>query len=124
MFERQQLIGNWHRSEQNGTEHFSEYAQILADGRFVFTFFTYDMEGTIVDEISEVGDWGLVKDIHFTITKAEVENGQEYDADPLNKDNYQAYKVLELNEQTFTYEHLLSGERFTLSRVLDQANQN
>ena len=122
MLHRDTLIGQWHRSEKNEFDSFSEFAELFADGRFSFTFYTYNLDGTLLEQITELGDWGLVGDIHFTITKCEVENGIEYPADMLNEDNYQAYKVLTLSEQEFTYQHVVSGETFSLSRVATSTN--
>ncbi|KGK00636.1 hypothetical protein [Thalassotalea sp. ND16A] len=124
MFHREQLIGNWHRSEHLENENFSEYAQLFADGTFMFTFYTYNLDGSLIEEISELGDWGLVGDIHFTITKEAVENQQVYAADMEDEDNYQAYKIIKIDANEFSYQHLLSGESFTLSKVLPSANQN
>ncbi|WP_394172563.1 hypothetical protein [Thalassotalea litorea] len=117
MYQRQQLVGTWHRSENLGAEQFSEIAELTEDGHFVFTFYTYNLEGKLLSQISEVGDWGLVGDIHFTITTGEVEHEKEYLADRADAENYHAYRVLTLTPQQFTYEHVVSGEKFTLKRV-------
>ncbi len=117
MYHRQQLIGHWYRSEQQGDEHYSEFAQLRADGSFCFTFYVFQKDGTLVDEISEFGDWGVVGNIHFTITKSEQIAGKDYPADLENEDNYQAYRIVKLTENEFTYEHIVTGESYTLSRV-------
>ncbi|WNC73200.1 hypothetical protein RGQ13_04215 [Thalassotalea psychrophila] len=122
MFNRTQLIGNWHRSEKNDEESFSEFAQLFADGTFVFTFYTYNIDGTLLEEVSEQGDWGLVGDIHFTITKAEILNKQQYPANMEDEDNYQVYQINQINDDSFTYQHILTGESFTLSRVQESTN--
>lgn len=122
MFHRQQLVGQWHRSENQGKEHYSEIAQLNADGSFVFTFYTHTIDGTLLEEISETGDWGLVGDIHFTITKTEIDNNREYPADKENEDNYQAYQITKLTDLDFTYQHVLTGETYTLARVVGVAN--
>ncbi len=124
MFHRNQLIGQWHRSDENEFERFSELAELNPDGSFVFHFYTYQLDGSLVSEIAEVGDWGLVGDIHFTITKEEVENQQRYMADLNNEDNYHAYKIIELTNDTFTYQHVVSGEQFTLYKVPTSAKHN
>jgi hypothetical protein len=124
MYSREQLIGQWHRSDSNGAENFSELAQLNDDGSFTFTFYTYNLEGSVVDEISELGMWGLVGDLHFTITEAEVENQQHFKADMTDNDNYHAYRVLALSDDNFTYEHVVTGEKFTLFKVQANANKN
>lgn len=122
MFHRQQLFGQWHRSEKQGCDHFSEIAELKADGSFVFNFYTHTIDGTLIEEITELGDWGLVGDIHFTITKSEVENNQEFPADKENEDNYQVYQITKLSEVAFTYQHILTGESYTLTRVSSTSN--
>ncbi|QDP00408.1 hypothetical protein [Thalassotalea sp. PS06] len=122
MYDRQQLLGVWHRSEDLGEEQFSEFAELREDGTFVFTFYTYNLEGKLLSQISETGDWGLVGDIHFTITHSEIEHSTEYPADRADPDNYHAYRVLALDAQQFTYEHIVSGEKFTLKRVSKSDN--
>ncbi|TRX55852.1 hypothetical protein [Thalassomonas sp. M1454] len=124
MYHRNQLIGQWHRSEQNGAQNTNELAQMNDDGSFSFSFYTYTPDGTIIDEITELGDWGLVGDIHFTITKGEVENETHYVAEPTEADNYHAYKVLHLSAERFTYEHVVTGEKYTLFKVLTDSKQN
>ncbi|TLU66786.1 hypothetical protein FE810_04570 [Thalassotalea litorea] len=122
MYQREQLVGVWHRSEDLGKQQFSEIAELTEDGRFVFTFYTYNLEGKLLSQISEFGDWGLVADIHFTITNSEIEHDSEYQADRTNADNYHAYRVLELTTKQFTYEHIVSGDKFTLQRVSKSDN--
>ncbi|MDG1732722.1 MAG: hypothetical protein P8M49_03550 [Thalassotalea sp.] len=124
MYQRKQLFGQWHRAEQNGTENTNELAEINADGSFSFSFYSYTPDGTIIDEITEIGDWGLVGDIHFTITKGEVDNEAHYMADPTDADNYHAYKVLHLCPERFTYEHIVTGEKYTLFKVQGLSKQN
>ncbi|NMP17730.1 hypothetical protein [Thalassotalea sp. Y01] len=117
MFHRQQLIGNWHRSDKDSDENYSEFAQMFADGSFSFTFYTYKADGTLIEEMTERGDWGVVGNIHFTITKAEIIGNNEYPANLEDEDNYQAYKIVKLTDDEFTYQHVITGESFTLSRV-------
>ncbi|WP_371188332.1 hypothetical protein [Thalassotalea maritima] len=117
MYHRQQAIGNWHRAEHDSDENYSEFAQLFADGSFSFTFYTYKKDGTLIEEMTEIGDWGIVGNIHFTITKGEIIDRKQYDADMDNEDNYQAYKIVELTDKKFTYQHVITGESYTLQRV-------
>ncbi len=119
-YHRTHLFGKWYRSERNSAgEVLTEYAEILADGRYEFTFIQHDDHGTVSEQTVESGDWGLVGDIHFTICKSEFVNDEHYAADLTHEDNYQAYRVLTLNSQIFEYQHILSNEVFILRRVID-----
>ncbi|WP_252730742.1 hypothetical protein [Colwellia sp. E2M01] len=119
-YPRDLLFGRWYRNEQDeqGNETV-EYAQLSADGSFEFTFTTKNSQGEIVDEITELGDWGLVGDIHFTITKDELIAEELFAADLNNADNYHAYKVLTLNHHIFHYQHRLTNEEYIMRRVVD-----
>lgn len=117
---RELLFGRWYRKDidAQGNETV-EYAQMSADGSFEFTFSTLNDNGDIIEEVTELGDWGLVADIHFTITKNELISGELYVADLNNEDNYHAYKVLVLDHSTFHYQHCVTNEEYIMRRVVD-----
>lgn len=123
-YERELLCGRWFREDIN-TENIKtiEYAQISIDGSFEFTFITlekvFGAADRIVEQVTELGDWGLVGDIHFTITKDEIVNEQLYAADLNNSNNYHAYKVLQLNHHVFEYQHVDTNETFIMRKVTE-----
>ncbi|MCJ8296006.1 MAG: hypothetical protein MJK15_16505 [Colwellia sp.] len=119
-YPRALLFGRWYRNDidEKGNETV-EYAQLSSDGSFEFTFISLDKKGEIIDEITELGDWGLVADIHFTLTKNELINEELYSADLNNDDNYQAYKVIALDHRKFHYQHILTNEEYIMRRVVD-----
>lgn len=120
-YPREMLFGRWYRSdvdEENG--HFTEYAQLSPDGSFEFSFMSHDASGEVNEQIIELGDWGLVGDIHFTFTKSELVDEHEYPADLADENNYHAYRVLQLDSQIFKYQHIVSNEVFILRRVIDK----
>jgi hypothetical protein len=113
------LVGRWYRSDtdDNGNA-FTEYAQMTVDGSYEFTFIEHSSNGDIAAQSIELGDWGLVGDIHFTMTKSEFIDDEHYAADLSNADNYHAYQVLTLNNTIFEYQHILTNEVFILRRVI------
>jgi len=119
-YPRELLFGRWYRNDidDQGNETV-EYSQLSADGSFEFTFITLNKTGEIIEEVTELGDWGLVADIHFTITKDEVINKEIYAADLNNEDNYQVYNVLVLDHKVFHYQHRLTNEEYIMRRVVD-----
>lgn len=121
MVEREKIVGSWFRTDVqlNGETH-TELAQIHNDGSYEFSFTIYDNNNLQIQHNIELGDWGLVGDIHFTIAKAEVVDEEAYPMDMANEDNYHAYKVLELNSQQFKYQHIVTKEVFNLKRVIDR----
>ncbi|MBA6251291.1 MAG: hypothetical protein ACI9O3_001324 [Colwellia sp.] len=120
-YNRALLAGRWYRMEMNDVGHqLVEYAELCLDGSFEFSFVEQTSQGEIVSQIIELGDWGLVGDIHFTITQEEVVDSEHYRADLNDENNYQAYKVLALDSQIFKYQHIVSNEVFILRRVVDK----
>ncbi|MGL1955803.1 MAG: hypothetical protein OCD00_00605 [Colwellia sp.] len=120
IYERSLLFGRWYRHDidEQGFQ-ITEYSELNDDGHFEFTFSTLDSQGNIIEKTVEFGDWGLVGDIHFTLTKNEIIEQEYYTADLTNDDNYQAYRVLQLNHQTFQYQHIVTEEIFIMRRVTD-----
>lgn len=123
-YERELLFGRWFRENSDDQNSKTvEYAQLSADGSFEFTFITLETQSgkteQIVEQVTELGDWGLVADIHFTITKNEIFDEQIYAADLNDSNNYQAYRVLQLNHQIFEYQHIDTNEIFIMRKITD-----
>lgn len=120
-YNRELLFGQWYRGETNANGTVvSESSLLSADGSYEFTFMVYDAQGNIAEQSIEMGDWGLVGDIHFTMAKSEYIDEQHYAADLGDADNYHAYKIIELNSQIFKYQHVITNEVFILRRVVDK----
>jgi hypothetical protein len=120
-YNRALLAGRWYRMEMNETgDQLVEYAELSLDGSFEFSFVEQNDQGEILCQNIELGDWGLVGDIHFTITQEEVDDGEHFRSDLTDENNYHAYKVLALDSQIFKYQHIVSNEVFILRRVIDK----
>lgn len=123
-YNRALLFGRWFRHDVDEyNRKVVEYAQLSADGSFEFTFVTYEITEDdieqVVEQVTELGDWGLVADIHFTMTKNEVVDEQLYAADLNDSNNYHAYRVLQLNHKTFEYQHLETNEIYIMRKITD-----
>lgn len=118
---RQQLFGSWYRNEvlPDGSVQ-TELAKMTEDGEYEFAFSVHNKQGELIQQSIELGDWGVVGDIHFTIAKAEYIDEEEYATDLANPDNYHAYRILKLSHQIFKYQHIVSNEVFILKRVIDK----
>jgi len=120
-YSRELLAGRWYRKEINDEgNQLVEYAELCLDGSFEFSFVEQNSQSEIINQNIELGDWGLVGNIHFTITQEEVADGEHYRADLADENNYHAYKVLALDSQIFKYQHVVSNEVFILRRVVDK----
>ena len=121
--DRELLCGYWCRTEiLSDHQQVTEYALLLANGCYEFSFSLQNTQGELIEQSTEQGDWGLVGDIHFTIAKQEVCNSEVFMSDLTNADNYHAYKVLTLNRNIFKYQHIVTHEVFILNRVIDKIN--
>ncbi len=119
-YNRALLFGRWYRNDiDTQGRQIVEYAELSADGSFEFTFVSTEQETNITEQIIELGDWGVVGNVHFTITKSEFVDQQLYVADLNNSDNYQAYNILQLNHQVFEYQHIETKEIFIMRKVTD-----
>jgi len=97
-YSRTLLFGSWYRNDTDDQGlQVTEFSQLKADGSFVFTFLSFDNKGEVKEKTVEIGDWGMVGDIHFTMTKKDIVQQKEYEADLTNSENYQAYRVIDLN---------------------------
>jgi hypothetical protein len=119
-YNRALLFGRWYRKDiDEQGQQVVEYAELSADGSFEFTFVSTEQETNVTEQIIELGDWGLVGNVHFTITKTELIDQQLYAADLNDSNNYQAYNVLQLNHQVFEYQHIETKEVFIMRKVTD-----
>jgi len=119
-YNRALLFGRWYRNDiDEQGQQVVEYAELSADGSFEFTFVSTEQETNITEQVIELGDWGLVGNVHFTITKSELIDQQLYAADLNDSDNYQAYNILQLNHQVFEYQHIETKEIFMMRKVTD-----
>jgi hypothetical protein len=119
-YNRGLLFGRWYRNDiDEQGKQVVEYAELSADGSFEFTFVSTEQQTNVTEQVIELGDWGLVGNVHFTITKSESIDQQLYAADLNDSNNYQAYNVLQLNHQTFEYQHIETKEIFIMRKVTD-----
>jgi hypothetical protein len=119
-YNRALLFGRWYRKDiDEQGQQVVEYAELSADGSFEFTFVSTEQETNITKQVIELGDWGVVGNVHFTITKSELIDQQLYAADLNDSNNYQAYKVLQLNHLIFEYQHIETKEIFMMRKITD-----
>lgn len=117
-YSRDLLIGEWFSTgiDEQG-DSMSEFAHLAADGSFEFKFVRQNSHGEVIEEIIEYGDWGLVGNIHFTITKSEFIENEHFAADLNDENNYHAYQVKSLDSHAFVYQHVETKEEYVLRRL-------
>lgn len=118
------LVGTWHRKQRTKQDGVSEEtAEMYRDGTYRFTFRTKAGDSPL-EEYVEVGRWGLVDDIHFTIATGHVKNGKLIDYDTSDPRRYAVYEVLDLTKNRFRYRHKITGNTYQLRRVLKSGNRH
>ena len=119
-YNRGLLFGRWYRNDiDEQGKQVVEYAELSADGSFEFTFVSTEQQTNVTEQVIELGDWGLVGNVHFTITKSESIDQQLYAADLNDSNNYQAENARQVKHQTFEYQHIETKESFIMRKVTD-----
>ena len=110
------MLGVW-RGEKNHDD--GTYQKWLVtrfpDGTYRIDFSKVSPTGR-KESWGEYGLWGIRNPIYFTAMRGFIENSNPTPADPTDSTFYDAYKVVLLTEQEFTYKSYTSGSTFTIKR--------
>ena len=116
---RRLLVGKWLGEIKSENGKVTKWlVERLIDGTYQIIFRTYDNETEYKDQI-EVGFWGTSGSIYFSIMKGWIEEGEFVPANPEDPYFYDAYKIIQLNSDTFNYEHFDHKTRYTVKKVAD-----
>lgn len=117
---RDLLVGTWYRNQPTVDGGSSEEIAVLhPDGAFELYFRRIDATGDVTSW-GQAGFWGLVGDLHFTITLANIDDELFLPVDTSDAGQYSAYRVLGLTESSFVYESLVTGNIYSLAKVDEQ----
>jgi len=111
------LIGGWIGSRptpQGGKRE--ELAILKKDGTFEFRFRETDKRGN-KKIVTDVGVWGLVGNVHFTIVTSWYENGKKYSEDITKARNYQVFEVITLDKHIFEYRNIVTNHIYRLEKA-------
>ena len=117
--QRRLLVGTWYGEyalADGGTR--SQITRRALDGTYRVQFRTREASGRTWDQ-TEVGFWGVSGSVYFTITRGLIQGQSFIEADPTDADLNDAYYILELNDETFRYRTIASGNEYQLERVDD-----
>lgn len=114
---RQMLLGKWYgiRKTANG-EQKEWLTERSADGTYRTDFRSIAANGSVRSQ-AEVGFWGVSGDIYFRIFRGWVTIEGMKPADPTIADHYDAYKIEELDNSYFSYEHKARGKKYTVRKM-------
>lgn len=111
------MIGKWYGSQP--TKDGGKVQEIMErspQGTYKITFRVYEKDGKYKEQ-SEAGHWGVSGPIYFTIFRGWVKNNQLSPSNPADPYNYDAYKIINLNNEVFEYESYSSGNKYTNKKV-------
>ena len=115
--QRQVLIGAWRgEAPVKGGGSRSWIVQRNPDGTYQVDF-TLTTPAGAKSSHSEVGVWGTSAGIYFTATRGYVEASGIDPADTTDPTLYDAYKIIDLTQNTFEYQNLSTGNRFVVKRI-------
>lgn len=113
------LIGKWYGSQptKDGGEK-KEIVERSPQGTYQITFRIYGKDGQYKEQ-TEAGQWGVSGPVYFTIFRGWVKGNRFSPSNPADPYNYDAYRIIKLNNEEFGYENYSSGNRYIVKRVSD-----
>lgn len=111
------MIGNWYGSQptKDGGKKL-EIMERASNGTYKLTFRIYNKNG-YYNEQTEVGYWGVSGTVYFTIFRGWVKGVKFSRANSSDPYNYDAYKIINLTDEIFEYEHFSTGNKYTNKKV-------
>lgn len=116
---RNLLIGSWYGEKLiHGDSQQKWVMTRFSDGTYSVKFQLKDKNGQI-DGWTEEGIWGAKKPIYFTATRIYIDKGKASPANINDAALYDAYRIIELTNEKFSYYSYSSGKIFTVKKVDD-----
>ena len=110
------LTGKWYGSQptkDGGIKQ--EVVERKSNGTYRISFKVKSKSGAITQS-EEYGEWGTSGSIYFSIFKGFIEAGKESSVN-VEPYNFDAYRIITLNPEVFEYEHVTTGNKYTVKRV-------
>lgn len=117
---RESLIGTWHiRFDQRDGGYREEYLTVSKNGTFRLLLLSTNRLERLVDAYAIVGIWGVAEDIFFTTNlRYEYQNDVEYPAYLGDAHEFNAYRILEINETFQRYQSLGEDTSVKLDKIV------
>ncbi len=114
--QRSLLLGKWVGERESNGDAITWSVTRFADGTYTNEFRIVEANGAR-DSWTEVGIWGVRKPVYFTAVRGFMVDGQLEPADVAQASLYDAYKIVSLKPDEFTYISHTSGTTFTMVRA-------
>ncbi|WP_445364935.1 hypothetical protein ACJJJB_11410 [Microbulbifer sp. ANSA001] len=111
------MLGKWYGSQptKDGGKR-QEIVERFPQGTYKITFRTYDKDGKIKEQ-TEAGQWGVSGPVYFTIFRGWVEDNHLSPSNPADPFNYDAYRIIKLDNEMLEYESYSSGNKYVIKKV-------
>ncbi|QKQ26781.1 hypothetical protein [Candidatus Reidiella endopervernicosa] len=113
----QEMVGKWYGLKNignGGIRH--QLMNRRADGTYIIELLIENKDGNNRYQ-AEVGHWGISGPIYFTIFRGWIEDGEISPSSPYDPYNYDAYEIINQNENIFQYRHFSTGNEYTIKKV-------
>lgn len=121
---RNLLIGRWYGKKLFDDK--TEQRWIMTrfkDGTYSVIFQFKEKNGQI-EHFVEEGIWGAKKPIYFTAARTSIDKGKVSPTNTSDAALYDAYRILELTNEKFSYYSYSSGNIYTVKKVKDSFSLN
>jgi hypothetical protein len=116
---RNLMIGKWYGEIKNEKGELQQWLVTrFGDGSYTIHFRLPEKDKTCNEQI-EVGVWGVSGPIYFSITKGWVTDSSFIPSDPRDPSYYDAYEIIEINQNKFEYRSFDTDMTFEVKRVGD-----
>jgi hypothetical protein len=128
-FRHDLMVGLWYgRQRTNDAKVRQWWIHRFADGTYEarFHLLTIQDECTRLEwEQREFGRWGVSGSIYFsTLLGFRDKDGNVLPEQPSYPHGHDAYRILNLTQDTFSYEHVETGNRYTVNRAVHNSDLN
>lgn len=111
------MVGRWYGDQPTKAGGRRQWlVERNKDGTYKINFRFTEQDGTIRNS-AEVGEWAISGPVYFSSFRGWVRGNTIELADRSDPYNYDAYRIIQLSNELFEYEHLSTGNRFTIKRV-------
>ena len=113
---RELLIGKWCGSKQLADgDHQRWIVNRKSDGTYAIKF-TLTKKDKSAETWGEYGIWGIRYPIYFTASRGFIDETGTLPADTNTPSLYDAFTLINLTSDSFTYKSLTSGNTFTINK--------
>ncbi|PWQ96622.1 hypothetical protein [Leucothrix pacifica] len=113
------MVGKWYGKQTvKGGGKRQWIVERKKDGTYKIHFRIHKENGKI-SESSEVGQWAISGPVYLSMFRGYIRDNEIDPVDPSDPYNYDAYEILELNEEIFKYRHYELNATYTLKKVAE-----